>query len=384
MKFEEKMKPTANINNTFVWNGGRFIIPLVLCVCFYSCMRGQAQPSDKLRQPIPELPFAPLAVSGFDADSIKSLIKFINNTPPNDFRGLVVIKNNQIVLEEYFNTYWRNSIHDIRSAGKSVTAMLLGIALKEGLVQSVEQDLYSFFPKSKYPSLNEEYRQIKLRHLLDMTSGLDADTEDAKTKGHEVNWIARDNWKEYILNVPLLTKPGKKWVYADINPLLISAVIEETSGMSLSDYARKKLFEPLGIKQFYWYTNASNQTGAAGNLYLTTLDFAKLGLVILNQGKWKDQQIIDPEYIRKLSGKNVTVSNDNPFADYYGMMWYKSHRTFGGKGMDYLFASGNGGNHLIVIPDMEMVIALTSSAYGQRYAHRRSFSIMSKILSSLE
>jgi CubicO group peptidase (beta-lactamase class C family) len=357
---------------------------LLMSLFIFPCSNGQAQLPDKLRQPLPELPFASLQDLGFNKDSIENLLSLINNTPPNDFRGLVVIKNNQIVIEEYFNTFWRNSIHDIRSAGKSVTSLLLGIAMKEGLVQNLDQDVYSFFPKNKYPSINEDFKQIKLKHLLDMSSGLDADTDRAQTIGHAVNWIAQDNWKDYLLSVPLTSKPGEKWVYADINPLLISAVIEEVSGMSLKDYAKKKLFDPLGIKQFYWYTNAANQTGAAGNLYLSTLDFAKLGVLVVNEGKWRNLQIITPEYIKSLSGETFDLSEDNPYADAYGIFWYKSHRTFGGKKVDYLFASGNGGNHLIIIPDKKIVIALTSSAYGQGYGHRRSYNIMSKILASIE
>jgi CubicO group peptidase (beta-lactamase class C family) len=91
---------------------------------------------DNLRQPIPDLPSTSLEAAGFNRDSIESLLRFIEDTAPNDFRGLVVIKNNQIVIEEYFSTYWRNTVHDIRSAGKSITAMLLGVAMKDGLVQS--------------------------------------------------------------------------------------------------------------------------------------------------------------------------------------------------------------------------------------------------------
>lgn len=360
--------------------------PFILMLGLYllSISNGYTQVTDKLRPPIPELPFVALEDSGFNKDSIKNLLRSINDTPPRDFRGLVVIKNNQLVIEEYFNTFWRNSIHDIRSAGKSVTALLLGIALKEGLVQNVEQDVYSFFPKNKYPSLNEDYKQIKIKHLLSMSSGLDADTDNPQAIGHEVNWIARADWRAYLLAVPLSAKPGEKWVYADINPLLIAAIIEEKSGMSLKDYAQKKLFDPLGIKQFYWYTNAANQTGAAGNLYLSTLDFAKLGLLVVNEGSWGNTPIIAPDYIRSLSEETFDVSDNNPYGDAYGMLWYKSQRTFGGKKVNYLFASGNGGNHLIVIPEKEMVIALTSSAYGQGYGHRRSYNIMSKILAALE
>ncbi|MEQ8810249.1 MAG: serine hydrolase domain-containing protein [Imperialibacter sp.] len=341
--------------------------------------------TDNLRQPIPDLPAVSLEAAGFNRDSIESILRFIEDTPPNDFRGVVVIKNNQIVIEEYFSTYWRNTIHDIRSAGKSITAMLLGAAMKDGLVRSLDQDVYSFFPKDKYPSVNEDYKKITLRHLLNMSSGLDADSDNSDTFGHAVNWIAKEDWKDYILNVPLSARPGEKWVYADINALLIGAVIEETSGMSLTDFAKVKLFDPLGIMDFYWYTNAADQTGAAGNLYLRTLDFAKLGVLISNQGKWNSNQLMDLKYVKELIGNEVfNISDYNPFADAYGLMWYKSHRNFGGKNIDYLFASGNGGNHLIVIPEREIVIALTSGAYGQRYAHRRSYNIMSKILAALE
>lgn len=357
-------------------------IPFLSIFLFISSC-GKTQPPDKLRKSIYDLPVASPEGLGFNQDSVESLLRSIANTPPNDFRGVVVIKNNKMVIEEYFNTFWRNSIHDIRSAGKSITALLLGVALKEGLVQDLEQNVFSFFPREKYPFINDDYKKIKLKHLLDMSSGLDADTDDPGSFGHAVHWIAKEDWKEYLLKVPLISTPGSKWVYADINALLIGAVIEETSGMSLRDFAQKKVFDPLGIEQFYWYTNASNQTGAAGNLYLSTLDFAKLGMLVVNEGTWRNQQIIDPGYIEKLKEEVFDLSSINPFADGYGMMWYKSRRAFGSKTLHYLFASGNGGNHLVVIPSEEMVIALTSSAYGQRYAHRRSYNIMSKILASL-
>lgn len=343
----------------------------------------QAQP-DRLRQPIPELPFISWEEAGFNQDSIESLLNQIYDTPPNDFRGLVVIKSNQIVLEEYFNTFWRTSIHDIRSAGKSITALLLGIAIKEGLINDLNQDLYSFFPNDKYPTINEDYKKIKLRHLMNMASGLDADTDRPQTPGHAVNWIAKADWKEYILNIPLASAPGEKWVYADINPLLIAAVIEEKSGMSLKDYAEQKLFAPLGITQSYWYTNAANQTGAAGNLYLSTLDFAKLGVLVFNKGRWENKQLIDPAFIKELFVEAHKLPGEYSLAETYSMFWYKNKQIAGGKILEYIFASGNGGNHLVVIPSEEIVIALTSSAYGQRYAHRRSYNIMRKVLRAMK
>jgi CubicO group peptidase (beta-lactamase class C family) len=369
--------------NTVTWlKKNMKALILLLCLFCFSCSLGtRTLPKESNPKDI-ELPVASLEEAGFNRDSIDNLIDRIHKTPHKDFRGLVVIKDNQLVIEEYFNTFWRISIHDIRSAGKSVTALLLGIAIKEGLIESVEQDVYTLFSQKKNAAIHEDYKKIKLRHLLDMSSGLDADTDRPETMGHAGNWMAKDNWKEYLLNVPLSSQPGEAWVYADMNAVLIGLAIEEASGMSLKAYAQQKLFDPLGIKQLYWYTNASRQTGAAGNLYLSTWDFAKLGLVVVNEGAWDGHQFMDSSYIEELIAHKVF--DLSPFAGSYGMLWYKSSGTIRGKKVDYLFASGNGGNHLVVVPDEEMVVALTSSAYGQGYGQGRSLTILQMILSSLE
>ncbi len=348
------------------------------CLCLFISTYGQ-------RSTVPNLPVVGLEEAGFNSDSIANLYTRINNTQHKDFRGLVVIKNNKIVIEWYFNSFWRNHIHDIRSAGKSITSLLLGVAIKEGLVQNLDQDVYSFFPKEKYPSIHEDYKKIKIKHLLDMTSGLDADSDDGQTPGNAGQWIGNDEWVEYLLSIQLADKPGKRWVYADINAALIGAIIEEKSGMSLRDFAKEKVFDPLGIKEFYWYTNAANQTVAAGTLYLSTLDFAKLGVLVASEGKWGNEQIIQADYVERLLERKVfDLSDYNPLADNYGMLWYKSQRNFSTKEVNYLWASGNGGNHLVVVPEENMVIALTSGAYGQWYPHTRAYDILGEVIGALK
>ena len=354
----------------------KFIILFLLCLSFSTYAQMKA---------IPNLPAINPVDAGFNKDSIKALNDTLSKFRQRDFRGLIVIKDNKIVLENYYNTFWRNHIHDIRSAGKSITALLLGVAIKEGLVKNLDQDVYSFFSKGKYPSIHEDYKKVKLIHLLNMVSGLDADSDNPKTLGTEGKWIAKDEWLNYLLSIPLTSKPGEKWVYADINAVLIGAVIEEKAGMSLRDFAKQKVFDPLEIKEFYWYTNAANQTGAAGNLYISTLDFAKLGLLVANKGKWENKQLADYDYVNRLLVENSpAIGNYNPLADGYGMLWYRSKRKFGTREVNYLWASGNGGNHLVVVPEENMVIALTSGAYGNWYPHTRAYFILSKIFQALE
>lgn len=337
------------------------------------------------RSPIPNLPPLSLEDAGFNMDSIRTLIPIMDNFQQLDFRGLVVIKNNKIVVEWYYNSADRTTINDIRSAGKSFTSLLLGVAIKEGLVKDLDQDVYSFFSKEKYPSMNEDYKKIKIKHLLDMSSGLDADSDDGQTPGHARHWVEKEEWLDYLLNIPLVNTPGEKWVYADINAALIGAIIEETSGMSLNDFAKEKVFTPLGIKKFYWHTNAANQTVAAGTLFLSTLDFAKLGVLVANEGKWADNQIVQADYIEKLLARKVfDLSDWWSIGEAYGMLWYKNQETFNDKKIDYLWAAGNGGNQLVVVPSENLVIALTSTAYGSRYGHGRAHLVLNKLLSALE
>ncbi|MFK8038340.1 MAG: serine hydrolase domain-containing protein [Crocinitomicaceae bacterium] len=352
-----------------------FLISAFLCA---SCSVGQESINKN------ELSTISLEDAGFNRDSIQNLISEISVTPQRNFRGLVVLKDNQIVIEEYFCGYGKGNILDIRSAGKSVTTLLLGIAIKEGLVDSLDQSLHSLFSKEN-KRINEDYKSITLRNVLDMSTGLDANSDDWNSYAHARKWIEKDNWKEFLLNIPKKSNPGKNFVYADIHPVLIGLAIEEASGMSLKDYAQKKLFEPLGITQFYWFTNASNQTGAAGNLYITTLDFAKFGALVANEGKWGDEQIVPSNYVESIiNSKNTAIGDWFFLAQTYGMFWYKTTRKFAGKEREYLFASGNGGNQLIVLPKENIVIALGSGAYGQGYAHSRSYNFMKKILEALE
>lgn len=337
------------------------------------------------RKAIPELPEVSPEKVGFNRDSINALDNIIDNSKQRDFRALIVIKDNKLAIEYYYNSFWRNHIHDIRSAGKSITSLLLGVAIQEGYIQDLNQDVYSFFPKDKYPSINEDYKKVKLIHLLNMVSGLDADSDNSDTPGNAGHWIAKDEWVNYLLSISLIRNPEKKWVYADINAVLIGAIIEEKSGMSLKNFAKKYVFDPLGIKEFYWYTNASNQTGGAGNLYISSLDFAKLGYLVSNKGKYGDKQIADSNYINRLINENSPAIGDyNPLADGYGMLWYKSKRKFGAKEIEYLWASGNGGNHLVVVPEENIVIAITSGAYGNWFPHKRAYSILGKVIQALE
>jgi CubicO group peptidase (beta-lactamase class C family) len=179
------------------------------------------------------------------------------------------------------------------------------------------------------------------------------------------------------------SKPGETWVYTDVSPLLIGAVVEKVTGMRLAEFAREQLFAPLGIREYYWYTGRGGSTGPMGNLYLSTLDFAKLGQLVLRGGVWQGRRIVSARWTRALCVERFDISALNPFATGYGYMWYQGAKTVNGQTYRYCFASGNGGNVLIVVPELDMVVALTSSAYGQGYGHQRAQNIFEFLLRSI-
>jgi CubicO group peptidase (beta-lactamase class C family) len=344
--------------------------PLALCL---TCMLA-AWP---LRSETPQPALDPAAV--------KEMLELIRTTPPNDFRGLVVMKDGKVVLEEYFNTYWRDTVHDIRSAGKSVTAVLLGIAIDKGLVRSVDQSIREFLPAPRgLQARDDEYARITIANLLTMSSGLDADDGDERSPGNAEKWMARDDWSQFALTLPFRAEPGTKWVYSDVCPMLIGAIIEKQSGMKLSEFARRNLFEPLGIHEWYWYTGKGGSTGAAGNLYISTLDFAKLGQLVLDGGRWQGRQLVSENWVREMQRKRFDISGTNPFSSGYGYFWWLGEKKVGERVYSFSFASGNGGNVLFVVPAEHLVVSLTSSAYGQGYGHQRSHNILALVLRTLK
>jgi CubicO group peptidase (beta-lactamase class C family) len=179
----------------------------------------------------------------------------------------------------------------------------------------------------------------------------------------------------------MIFSPGQKFVYNDMCPMLVGAIIEETSGKRLSDFAKENLFSPLGIREHYWYTAPNGSSAPMGNLYLSTLDFAKIGQLVINEGQWQGKRIVSSRWTTELSIKQLDI--DDAYANAYGYFWWRTTKNINDKKYDCIYASGNGGNLLFVVPSENLVVSLISSAYGQGYGHRISHNIFEYVLRSL-
>ncbi len=320
------------------------------------------------------------AAVGINEDTLGNALTPYNNIPSRDFRVAIIVKDGQLVMEEFFSSFGRTNIHDIRSAGKSITSMLAGVAMDMGLFKPTDKVL-SFFPEYKnIKNRSAEKSDITVEDLLVMSSGLASDDYQDDSPGLEGYMADSEDYVQFVLDLPMDFKSGERWAYSSAVAFLLGAIVENTSGQTLEDFARKNLFGPLGIEGFYWIKSPKGRNTGMGNIYFQPRDLAKLGQVMLDDGKWNGQQIISSAFVKKSFEKRFDISHNDPWAHGYGYMWYIATIDIKGQTIDYYYASGNGGNKIFIIPELNMVVTTMSSAYGTRYGQRRSHAFLEAVL----
>lgn len=317
---------------------------------------------------------------GIDGKALAGLFAGLATEPHKDLKGIVILRHGNLVAESYFNGDNANTLHDIRSATKSITATLMGIAIDQGIVKSVEDSIANYLPH--LPRDGKE--RIRIRDLLNMRSGLDANDDDPASPGNETRLDASSDWMKSVYAVPMKGAPGGQYIYVSINAFLVGAIIENASHMHLDRFAAEHLFSPLGIAQYKWRRVPIDRTTGQGNLEITTGDEAALGQLFLDKGQYHHRQIVSPGWIEQCVANQVPISAVDPYADYYGYLWYTKTESVGKRSILVHFASGNGGNKIYLVPSLNMVIAITASAYNQPYRHQRSHDILLKVLSLTE
>ena len=315
---------------------------------------------------------------GLHANSLQRLYAHLEGDEHHDLKGIAVLCKGKRVSEVHFNGDSAETLHDIRSATKSITATLMGIAIQRGLVHSVNDPIALYLP-----GLPRDGKQnITIHDLLTMRSGLAADDEDPLSPGNEDNLDKASDWLTAALAVPVKEPPGRTYLYCSLNAFLAGVIVSNAAKMPLEEFARVNLFNPLGIDRFDWLKAAGGQTKGQGNLSIRTRDLAAIGQMYLDHGLVQSKRVLDSEWIEQSWAKLVPISKSDPYADFYGYMWYSRDEPTGASPTPVHFASGNGGNKIYVVPSRNLVIAITSSAYGHGYGQRRSQSILLSILSN--
>ena len=273
------------------------------------------------------------------------------------FRAILVIRHGKLVFEHYYGGLKSQQYHPIASAVKSIMSILIGIALKEGYLRSLDQTLVSFFPEYASAIVDMDREAITLRHLLTMSSGLAYD----EFNDYVVRWDeGGGQWAEFALSLPMAHKPGEVFQYNSLGVHLLSIILTRVTGQSTLDFARHYLFNPLGIATdgqagFLWMRDSQGYYRGGGGMRLMARDCARLGYLYLNGGQWQDKQLFSPEY-HALTTQQANAGGP-PVQEAYGYLWWITNYT----GYHTYFASGIGGQLVVVVPELDLVTVILSA-----------------------
>lgn len=272
-------------------------------------------------------------------------------------RSMLVIRNGKLVAEAYpHDKEDIDRIANIQSMTKSFTSILAGIALEKNLFDSVNQTLYSIYPE--YFTENPEKKNITLKHSLTMTTGIDFDNgEDTQTL-----YQTEDNSVEFVLSRPKEYEPGIVFHYHDGAPHLVSAAVQKKSGMSFSEFANQNLFQPLEIHDWKWESANDGQTFGAFSLFLKPRDVAKFGQLLIQNGNWHNQQLVDSAWIAEATQMHVNSgAGGGPYGYYFWI--YPAYPAY--------VCDGHGGQRIMIFPEKNLVIVYTAWGYtsGEFFDH---------------
>jgi CubicO group peptidase (beta-lactamase class C family) len=321
------------------------------------------------------LPVATPATARADRALDAVLASFDKDEHP-DLKGVVVMRDGRIVAERYFNGDTAETLHDIRSAGKSITALLMGIAIDRKKIAGIDDPVARYWPDAKGSAIGD----VPLRDVLTMRSGLAAFDEDPASPGNEDKMDEAADPLAFVRSIPRADQPGTRYRYNSVTAYVAGLVVAKATGGTLADFARANLFAPLGITRWQWSSDAAGHTKGQGNLSLTTRSLATIGEMVREGGRYRGRRIVSAGWLRQALTPKVDITASDPFADGYGYFWYAKTQQVAGTAIPVSFASGNGGNKIYVVPSRHLVVAITSSAYGHGYGQRRSETILKTIL----
>lgn len=294
---------------------------------------------------------------------MESLI--LKDSLPNTHSVIISIKG-EVIYEEYFNGYNSKIPHDTRSASKSISSAVVGIAKDQSLFKNVEQSIFNFLPKHYQPQKENLKSKIDIKSLLTMSSGLDAIDygigANPKSTAREDRYQMTKDWTESILNAPMIHAPNTKANYGSANPYLLGVAIDSMVTEPLELFINQNLFEKLGISNYILQTDLSGRPYFGGGMYLTPIDMVKFGELYLNKGRLNGNKVLSENWIEN-SFKNYHVLENTVDKNGYGYLWWHNDYSFKGTSIKSTEARGAGGQYIFVLPQLDMVVVITSGNY---------------------
>ncbi len=357
----------------------------------------QAQEAAQSTSPRPgedRWPTATPSSAGLSATRLQAMEAAIRGGEFKKIGSILVTRHGKLVYESFFDGSDAAALRDTRSATKSVTDILVGIAIDKKLLSGVDAPILPFFP-DKQPVQNPDPRKAKItvEDFLTMSSFLECDDENNYSRGNEERMYIMEDWIQFTLDLPIkgfapwVKKPkdsayGRSFSYCTAGVSTLSGVLERTAKLPVPEFAMKNLFAPLGIQTVDWKFSSLGLAQTGGGLGFLSRDLVKLGQLYLNGGVWNGSRIVSESWVKTSTQPHVRVEDQDQTE--YGYLWWLKKFKSEEKSYSAYCMLGNGGNKVAVFPDLDMVVVLTSTNYNTRGMHEQTDRLLTEyILASL-
>jgi len=323
---------------------------------------------------------APLDSAGLSAKPLSEMSTSIRAGEFKKIESVLIARHGKLVYESYFDGD-ASSLRDTRSATKSITDALIGIAIAEKKLSGVDARVLQLLPEHARRVQNPDPRKDKItvEDFLTMSSPLECDDWNDASRGNEERMYVVEDWAQFILDLPIrgrmhlgekIDPPpyGRYFSYCTGGVFTLSEVLQKATGLRTDHYAQEKLFSPLGITDAQWVYSPLNIPQTGGGLRLSSRDLLKIAQLYLRGGGWQGRRIVDESWVRISTQPHARIDDDTE----YGYLWWLKSFKSGGKAYPAFFMSGNGGNKVLAFPGLDLAVVITSTNYNTRGMHEQT------------
>lgn len=317
---------------------------------------------------------------GLSAEPLQAMEKAVRAGEFKKIGSVLVARGGKLAYEGYFDGDAR-TLRDTRSATKSITDILVGIAIGEKKLSGVDARVLALLPERARKLQNPDPRKDKItvEDFLTMSSPLECDDWNDLSRGNEERMYLVEDWAQFILDLPVRgrmhlgekaeTPPyGRNFSYCTGGVFTLSEVLERATGIRTDRYAQDKLFGPLGITDAVWVYSPLNVPQTGGGLRLTSRDLLKIAELYRARGDWRGARIVDAEWVKASTQPHARIDDETE----YGYLWWLKSFKSGEKSYPAFFMSGNGGNKVAVFPELDMSVVLTSTNFNTKGMHQQT------------
>ena len=333
------------------------------------------------------------AESGLSEAKLRAMSAAVRSEQFKKIGSVLIARHGKLVFEDYAEGD-ANSLRDTRSATKSITDMLVGIAIGEGKLSGVNAKVLDLMPDRARRMQNPDPRKaaITVADFLTMSSPLECDDWNDASRGNEERMYLVEDWAQFILDLPIRGRMhvgeevepppyGRFFSYCTGGVFLLSEILEKATGMRTDRYAQNRLFAPLAITNVQWVYSPLNIPQTGGGLRLSSRDLLKVGQLYLNGGRWQGHQIVSEQWVRDSTRPHARADE----ASEYGYLWWLKSFKSGEQSYPAFYMSGNGGNKVVVVPELDLVTVITSTNYNTRGMHEQTEKLLTDyVLAAVE